>query len=168
MERKHLKKEIEKLLRDYVGIRLRENAFDPGQKQPTFLDDMVHYKLAFSVALLWLSDLDVQTALTRQKMLIIILFKTPFRNFVAYNRYTYPNQIEREAMILSSYAGILMNSIPIEEIFKIYSMRHSDHWIQPFKPSLHLFAMLTAPEAAEHAWKQVFRDAAVSRTPGMD
>ncbi|XP_009695068.1 PREDICTED: gamma-crystallin B-like, partial [Cariama cristata] len=29
-----------------------------------------------------------------------------------------------------------------------------DHWIQPFKPSLHLFAMLTAPEAAEHAWKQ--------------
>ena len=29
-----------------------------------------------------------------------------------------------------------------------------DHWIQPFKLSLHPFAMLTAPEAAEYAWKQ--------------
>ncbi|KAM9628830.1 uncharacterized protein C2orf80 homolog [Morphnus guianensis] len=191
---------------DYVGIRLRENEFDPrGQRQPTFLDDMVitrlhisvHYNLAFSVALLWLSDMDAQTALTREKMttfciyntrLIIFLFKTPYRNFAAHNRYMYPNRIEREAMILSSYAGILMNSIPIEEIFEIYSMRPSathwqssanvsdllvfqhhivsadiliyellsfqDHWIQPFKLSLHPFAMLTAPEAAEYAWKQ--------------
>ncbi|XP_069637721.1 uncharacterized protein C2orf80 homolog isoform X2 [Haliaeetus albicilla] len=153
MERKRLKKEIEKLLGDYVGIRLRENEFDPGgQRQPTFLDDMVHYNLAFSVALLWLSDMDAQTALTREKM-----------NFAAHNRYTYPNRIEREAMILSSYAGKLMNSIPIEEIFEVYSMRPSathwqssanDHWIQPFKLSLHPFAMLTAPKAAEYAWKQ--------------
>uniref|UniRef100_A0A8C0BLE7 Chromosome 2 open reading frame 80 n=1 Tax=Buteo japonicus TaxID=224669 RepID=A0A8C0BLE7_9AVES len=145
MERKRLKKEIEKLLGDYVGIRLRENEFDPrGQRQPTFLDDLVHYNLAFSVALLWLSDMDAQTALTREKM-----------NFAAHNRYTYPNRIEREAMILSSYAGILMNSIPIEEIFEVYSMRPSaDHWIQPFKLSLHPFAMLTAPKAAEYAWKQ--------------
>ncbi|XP_049655829.1 uncharacterized protein C2orf80 homolog isoform X2 [Accipiter gentilis] len=153
MERKRLKKEIEKLLGDYVGIRLRENQFDPrGQRQPTFLDDMVHYNLAFSVALLWLSDMDAQTALTREKM-----------NFAAYNQYMYPNRIEREAMILSSYAGILMNSIPIEEIFEVYSMRPSathwqssanDHCIQPFKLSLHPFAMLTAPEAAEYAWKQ--------------
>ncbi|XP_005443077.3 uncharacterized protein C2orf80 homolog isoform X1 [Falco cherrug] len=153
MERKHLKKEIRKLLGDYVGIRLRENEFDPrGQRQSTFLDDMVHYNLAFSVALLWLSDLDAQTTLTREK-----------RNFAARNRYMYPNRIEREAMILSSYAGILMNSIPIEEIFKIYSMRPSathwqssanEHWIQPFKISLHPFAMLTAPEAAEYTWKQ--------------
>ncbi|XP_075611902.1 uncharacterized protein C2orf80 homolog [Balearica regulorum gibbericeps] len=152
MERKHLKKEIEKLLGDYVGIRLRENEFDPrGQRQPTFLDDTVHYNLAFSVALLWLSDLGAQTTLTREKM-----------NFAARNRYTYPNRIGREAIMLSSYAGILMNSIPIEEIFEIYSMRPpathwqssaSDHWIQPFKLSLHPFAMLTAPEAAEYAWK---------------
>ncbi|XP_075286567.1 LOW QUALITY PROTEIN: uncharacterized protein C2orf80 homolog [Opisthocomus hoazin] len=85
------------------------------------------------------------------------------QNFAAHNRYPYPNRIEREAMILSSYAGILMNSIPIEEIFEIYSMRPSathwqssanDHWIQPFKLSLHPFAMLTAPEAADYAWKQ--------------
>ncbi|KAM6332807.1 uncharacterized protein C2orf80 homolog [Podargus strigoides] len=153
MERKHLKKEIEKLLGDYVGIRLRENEFDPrGQRQRTFLDDMVHYNLAFSVASLWLSDLGAQTALTKEKM-----------NSAAHNRYTYPNRIEREAMILSSYAGILMNSIPVEEIFEIYTMRPSathwqssanDHWIQPFKLSLHPFAMLTAPEAAEYAWKR--------------
>ncbi|XP_009460651.1 PREDICTED: uncharacterized protein C2orf80 homolog [Nipponia nippon] len=153
MERKCLKKQIEKLLGDYVGIGLQENEFDPrGQRQPTFLDDMVHYNLAFRVALLWLSGLDAQTALTREKM-----------NFAARNRYMYPNRIEREAMILSSYAGILMNSIPVEEIFEIYNMRPSathwqssanDHWIQPFKLSMHPFAMLTAPEAAEYAWKQ--------------
>ncbi|XP_047917556.2 uncharacterized protein C2orf80 homolog isoform X2 [Anser cygnoides] len=149
MERKRLKKEIEKLLGDYVGIRLQENGFDPsGQRQPTFLDDMVHYNLAFAVAMLWLCDLDAQTVLTREKM-----------NLAARSRYMYPNRIEREAMILSSYAGILMNSIPIEEIFEIYSMGPSatrwqssanDHWIQPFKLSLHPFAMLTAPKAAEY------------------
>ncbi|XP_062496708.1 uncharacterized protein C2orf80 homolog [Pezoporus occidentalis] len=151
MERKHLKKEVEKLLGDYVGIRLQENKFDPrGQRQPTFLDDMVHYNLALSIALLWLSDLGVQTALTREKT-----------NFAAHNRYAYPNRIEREAMILSSYAGILMNSIPVEEIFEIYrpSATHcqssaKNHWIQPFKLSLHPFAMLTAPEAAQYACKQ--------------
>ncbi|XP_032549700.1 uncharacterized protein C2orf80 homolog isoform X3 [Chiroxiphia lanceolata] len=142
------------LLGDYVGIRLREKEFDPrGQRPPTFLDDMVHYNLALSVALLWLSDLDAPIALTREKM-----------SFAARNKYTYPNRTEREAMILSSYAGILMNSIPVEEIFEIYSMRPSathwqrsanDHWIPPFRFSLHPFAMLTAPEAAEYAWKQM-------------
>ncbi|XP_014735810.1 PREDICTED: uncharacterized protein C2orf80 homolog isoform X2 [Sturnus vulgaris] len=100
MERKLLKKQIEKLLGDYVGIRLREKGFDPrGQRQSTFLDDMAHYNLALSVALMWLSDSDAQTTLTREKM-----------NFAAHNRYTYPNRIEREAMILSSCAGILMHS----------------------------------------------------------
>ncbi|XP_030343899.1 uncharacterized protein C2orf80 homolog isoform X2 [Strigops habroptila] len=162
MERKRLKKEVEKLLGDYVGIGLQENEFDPsGQRQPTFLDDMVHYDLAFSIALLWLRDLDVQTALTREKM-----------NFIAHNRYTYPNRTEREAMILSSYAGILMNSIPVEEIFEIYRPSETrrrrsakNRWIQPFKLSLHPFAMLTAPEAAQYAWKQSikFRTAAANR-----
>ncbi|XP_010016360.1 PREDICTED: uncharacterized protein C2orf80 homolog [Nestor notabilis] len=166
MERKRLKKEVEKLLGDYVGIRLQENEFDPrGQRQPTFLDDMVHYSLAFSIALLWLRDLNVQTALTREKI-------TPYRNFAAHNRYTYPNRIEREAMILSSYAGILMNSIPVEEIFEIYRPSETrcqrsakNHWIQPFKLSLHPFAMLTAPEAAQFTRKQSikFRTAAANQ-----
>uniref|UniRef100_A0A663DUS3 Uncharacterized protein n=1 Tax=Aquila chrysaetos chrysaetos TaxID=223781 RepID=A0A663DUS3_AQUCH len=116
MERKRLKKEIEKLL---------------GQRQPTSLDDMYCKAKA-------------------------LLFKSS-----THNRYTYPNRIEREAMILSSYAGILMNSIPIEEIFEIYSMRPSaTHWQSSANLSLHPFAMLTAPEAAEYAWKQ-----AVKSTP---
>ncbi|XP_067405914.1 uncharacterized protein C2orf80 homolog isoform X2 [Emydura macquarii macquarii] len=127
MERKRLKKEIEKLLGDYVGIRLRENEFDPkGRRQPTFLDDMAHYDLAINVALLWLNDSEVQSPLAKGK-----------RNLPLHSRYMYPNRTEREAMILSFYAGILMG-----------------YRIHPFNLSVHPFAMLTAPKAAEHAWKQ--------------
>ncbi|KAM9124015.1 uncharacterized protein C2orf80 homolog [Pangshura tecta] len=202
MERKRLKKEIEKLLGDYVGIRLRENEFDPkGRQQPTFLDDMAHYDLAINVALLWLNDSEAQSPLAGGK-----------RNLPLHSRYIYPNRTEREAMILSFYAGTLMNSIPIEDVFGIYSTgpsatrwyrsakrvhlgmelnwslhcaRHcayneiarkfqavigdsnvikphylegvavaKGHRIHPFNLSLHPFAMLTAPKAAEHAWKQ--------------
>ncbi|XP_067405912.1 uncharacterized protein C2orf80 homolog isoform X1 [Emydura macquarii macquarii] len=153
MERKRLKKEIEKLLGDYVGIRLRENEFDPkGRRQPTFLDDMAHYDLAINVALLWLNDSEVQSPLAKGK-----------RNLPLHSRYMYPNRTEREAMILSFYAGILMNSIPVEDIFGIYSTGpsaacwHSSaqgYRIHPFNLSVHPFAMLTAPKAAEHAWKQ--------------
>ncbi|KAJ6665343.1 hypothetical protein lerEdw1_004392, partial [Lerista edwardsae] len=153
MERKRLKKEIEKLLGDYVGIRLRENEFDPqGKRQTTLLDDLAHYDLAENVALPWLSDSKTQTSLEKEKM------KTPL-----HRRYMYPNRIEREAMILSSYAGMLMNSLPIEEVFGIYntgpSVTHCQssakgHWIHPCNLSLHPFAMLTAPQAAEHAWKR--------------
>ncbi|KAF6361138.1 gonad development associated 1 [Rhinolophus ferrumequinum] len=60
------------------------------------------------------------------------LLKRPFRA-----RPIYPNHREREAMILSSYAGILM--VP---------------QATPFHLSLHPFAMLTAPKAAEYARKQ--------------
>ncbi|XP_032134339.1 uncharacterized protein C2orf80 homolog isoform X3 [Sapajus apella] len=55
MERRLIKKEMKKLLGDYIGIRLRENEFDPkGRRQLTFLDDMAHYDLAINVALQWL------------------------------------------------------------------------------------------------------------------
>ncbi|XP_054113836.1 uncharacterized protein C2orf80 homolog isoform X11 [Callithrix jacchus] len=55
MERRLIKKEMKKLLGDYIGIRLRENEFDPkGRRQLTFLDDMAHYDLAIKVALQWL------------------------------------------------------------------------------------------------------------------
>ncbi|XP_053138774.1 uncharacterized protein C2orf80 homolog [Hemicordylus capensis] len=164
MERKRLKKEIEKLLGDYVGIRLRENEFDPqGKRQTTFLDDLAHYDLAINVALPWLSDSETQTPLKKEKV-----------KFPLHHRYIYPNRIEREAMILSSYAGMLMNSIPIEDVFGIYntgpSATHSQTsakgpWIHPCNLSLHPFAMLTAPQAAEHAWKQSakFHRTAVNR-----
>nr|XP_019582493.1 PREDICTED: uncharacterized protein C2orf80 homolog isoform X2 [Rhinolophus sinicus] len=151
MERRLLKKEMKKLLGDYIGIRLRENEFDPkGRRQLTFLDDMAHYDLAISVALQWLHHSEDLTWLEWEKV------KRPFRA-----RPIYPNHREREAMILSSYAGILMNSIPIEEVFKIYGADSSANscatkvpHATPFHLSLHPFAMLTAPKAAEYAHKQ--------------
>ncbi|XP_069591486.1 uncharacterized protein C2orf80 homolog [Ranitomeya imitator] len=73
--------------------------------------------------------------------------------------------MEREAMILSSFAGILMNNFPVEEVFKIYGNKHSTarlcnskgHLTQPFNLSLHPFAMLTAPQAAKHALQRCAR-----------
>uniref|UniRef100_A0A6I8S250 Beta/gamma crystallin 'Greek key' domain-containing protein n=1 Tax=Xenopus tropicalis TaxID=8364 RepID=A0A6I8S250_XENTR len=70
--------------------------------------------------------------------------------------------MEREAMILSSFAGVLMHSLPVEGVFELYGKKSSkgllqsttkNLWTQPFNLSLHPFAMLTAPKAAEHAWK---------------
>ncbi|XP_007501896.1 uncharacterized protein C2orf80 homolog isoform X1 [Monodelphis domestica] len=153
MERRLLKREIKKLLCDYVGIRLRENEFDPkGRRQLTFLDHMAHYDLAISVALQWLGYKEDQTHLDWDKV------KVPFSR-----RHVFPNRLEREAMILSFYAGILMNSLPVEEIFEIYSMYPSANHCPGAKKvpraqnihlSLHPFAMLTASKAAEHAQKQ--------------
>ncbi|XP_066201663.1 uncharacterized protein C2orf80 homolog [Saccopteryx leptura] len=157
MERRLLKKEMKKLLGDYIGIRLRENEFDPkGRRQLTFLDEMVkqgmraHYDLAINVALQWLDHSEDLTWLEWEKV------KKPF-----HDRPIYPNHREREAMILSSYAGILMNSLPVEEVFKIYGVDSSASSsaikvprAPPFRRSLHPFAMLTAPKAAEYARKQ--------------
>ncbi|KAJ7345338.1 hypothetical protein JRQ81_001288 [Phrynocephalus forsythii] len=164
MERNRLKKEIKKLLGDYVGIKLRENEFDPqGKRQATFLDELAHYDLAINIALPWLSNSEAQMPWEKEKV------KLPF-----YHQHTYPNRIEREAMILSSYAGMLMNSIPVEDVIRIYSTGPSathwhnsakGHWIHPCNLSLHPFAMLTAPQAAEHARKQSvkFHRAAANR-----
>ncbi|XP_070437922.1 uncharacterized protein C2orf80 homolog isoform X2 [Equus przewalskii] len=151
MERRLLKKEMKKLLGDYVGIRLRENEFDPkGRRQPTLLDDMAHYDLAVSATLQWLDHSEDLTWLEREEV------KMPFRG-----RPIYTNRREREAMILSSYAGLLMNRIPIEEVFTIYRAGSSANsgatkgpGAPPVPRSLHPFAMLTAPQAAEHARKQ--------------
>nr|XP_003220055.1 PREDICTED: uncharacterized protein C2orf80 homolog isoform X1 [Anolis carolinensis]XP_008107407.1 PREDICTED: uncharacterized protein C2orf80 homolog isoform X1 [Anolis carolinensis]XP_008107408.1 PREDICTED: uncharacterized protein C2orf80 homolog isoform X1 [Anolis carolinensis]XP_016848641.1 PREDICTED: uncharacterized protein C2orf80 homolog isoform X1 [Anolis carolinensis]XP_016848642.1 PREDICTED: uncharacterized protein C2orf80 homolog isoform X1 [Anolis carolinensis] len=164
MERKHLKKEIEKLLGDYIGTRLRENEFDPqGKQQTTFLDDLAHYDLAVNVALPWLNDAEATKSQGKEKMKVQL-----------HGRYIYPNRIKREAMILSSYAGMLMNSIPVEDVIAIYNTGPSvTHWqnsakghqIHPCNLSLHPFAMLTAPQAAEHARKQCvkFRKAAANQ-----
>ncbi|KAB0388493.1 hypothetical protein E2I00_012710 [Balaenoptera physalus] len=116
---------------------------------------MAHYDLAINVALQWLDHSEDLTWLE----------KMPFRG-----RPIYPNHREREAMILSSYAGILMNSIPIEEVFKIYGADSSTNSgatkvprAPPFHLSLHPFAMLTAPKAAEYARKQNMTTTCVSR-----
>uniref|UniRef100_A0A8C0VVX2 Gonad development associated 1 n=1 Tax=Castor canadensis TaxID=51338 RepID=A0A8C0VVX2_CASCN len=109
-----------------------------------------HYDLAISIALQWLDHSEDLNWLEREEV------KMPF-----HGRPIYPNRREREAMILSSYAGLLMNSVPIEEVFKIYgadSSANSGTTKVPrnplFRCSLHPFAMLTAPKAAEYARKQ--------------
>ncbi|XP_033620474.1 uncharacterized protein C2orf80 homolog isoform X2 [Fukomys damarensis] len=113
--------------RDYIGIRLRENEFDPkGRRRLTFLDDMAHYDLAISVALRWLDGSEDLAWLEWEDL------KLPL-----HSRPIYPNYREREAMILSSYAGILM--IPRAPLMRL---------------SMHPLAMLTAPKAAEYARKQ--------------
>ncbi|XP_075385178.1 uncharacterized protein C2orf80 homolog [Tenrec ecaudatus] len=151
MERRLLKKEMKKILGDYIGIRLRENEFDPrGRRHLTLLDELAHYDLAINVALRWLDRSEDSTWLEWEEV------KMPFLG-----RPAYPNRREREAMILSSYAGLLMNSIPIEEVFKVYGAAASARSgtskaprAPPLRLSLHPCAMLTAPKAAEYARKQ--------------
>ncbi|XP_028621598.1 uncharacterized protein C2orf80 homolog isoform X2 [Grammomys surdaster] len=146
MERRLVKQEVERLLGEYIGIRLRENEFDPkGRGQLTFLDDMAHYDLAIRVASQWLDSSENSAWLQWDKV------RAPL-----HVRPVYPNRKEREAMILSSYAGVLMNSIPIEEVLRIYgadssASPDSTKVSQALLPrrSLHPFAMLTAPRAAE-------------------
>ncbi|XP_069839594.1 uncharacterized protein C2orf80 homolog isoform X2 [Dendropsophus ebraccatus] len=106
-----------------------------------------HYDLAIGVALQWLSSFKGNESLKRETLKL------------ALNHHKYPNRMEREAMILSSFAGMLMNNFPVEEVFKIYGNKPSTtlqnsaegHLTQPFNLSLHPFAMLTAPQAAKHA-----------------
>ncbi|XP_075807527.1 uncharacterized protein C2orf80 homolog isoform X1 [Microtus pennsylvanicus] len=146
MEKSRVKREVKRLLGEYIGIRLRENEFDPkGRGQLTFLDEMAHYDLAVSVACQWVDPSEDLTWLQWEKV------KAPL-----HGRPLYPNRKEREAVILSSYAGVLMNSIPIEEVLKIYGVYSSTEpdstKVSPAllpRRSLHPFAMLTAPNAAE-------------------
>uniref|UniRef100_UPI00398E5C27 uncharacterized protein C2orf80 isoform X3 n=1 Tax=Pristiophorus japonicus TaxID=55135 RepID=UPI00398E5C27 len=152
VEKRHIKKEIEKLLRNYVGTRLRENSFDPkGKTESTYLNDLAHYDLAIHAALLWLNEDEDQEVLENVKVVIS-----------SHAGSKYPNKMEREAMILSSFAGILMNSIPLEDILELYRYKPSvtqfyktiKGHVQLSSLSLHPFAMLTAAYAAEHARKQ--------------
>ncbi|XP_052605654.1 uncharacterized protein C2orf80 homolog isoform X3 [Peromyscus californicus insignis] len=146
MEKRLVKQEVKRLLGEYIGIRLRENEFDPkGRGHLTFLDEMAHYDLAISVACQWLDPSEDLTWLQWEKV------KMPL-----HGRPLYPNRKEREAVILSSYAGVLMNSIPVEEVLRIYgalssASPDSTKVSQALLPrrSLHPFAMLTAPNAAE-------------------
>ncbi|XP_060684124.1 uncharacterized protein C2orf80-like [Hemiscyllium ocellatum] len=107
MEKRRIKKEIEKLLKHYIGTRLRENSFDPKGKvesvESTYFNDLAHYDLAINVALLWLNEEEDQKVLENEKLVI-----SPRA------RSNYPNEMEREAMILSSFAGILMASHLLE------------------------------------------------------
>ncbi|XP_044160417.1 uncharacterized protein C2orf80 homolog [Bufo gargarizans] len=155
MERKLLRREIEKLLGDYVSTTLREKEFDPkGRRESSSLDDLAHYDLAIGVALNWLSSSKGNESLKKERLKLTL------------NQHKYPNRMEREAMILSSFAGMLMNSFPVEEVFEIYGNKPSTRlqnsakvnvWLKPFNISLHPFAMLTAPQAAKHALQHCAR-----------
>uniref|UniRef100_F7AUI5 Chromosome 12 C2orf80 homolog n=1 Tax=Macaca mulatta TaxID=9544 RepID=F7AUI5_MACMU len=125
---------------DYIGIRLRENEFDPkGRRQLTSLDDMAHYDLAISVALQWLHPSEDLTWLEWEEL---------FRHAGA-------------ILALCCNKRKAMNSIPIEEVFRIYGADSSASsgtikvpQVSCLRLSLHPFAMLTAPKAAEYARKQ--------------
>ncbi|KAJ0005418.1 hypothetical protein NQD34_015312, partial [Periophthalmus magnuspinnatus] len=103
---------------DYIGQRIREKSFDPkGKGTCTMLDDLAHYDLAISVALWWLN-------------------REEGRYVEAAARAQYPNHLEREAMILSSFAGMIVAAI-----------------VYPFTLSYHPFAMLSSYKAVHHSKK---------------
>ncbi|XP_026127928.1 uncharacterized protein C2orf80-like [Carassius auratus] len=153
MEVKRVKRDVKTLLDEYIGQRLRETGFDPkGKSSSTMLDDLAHYDLAISVALWWLNKDNGKNA--------------------AENDYTgigslkhisqYPNHLEREAMILSSFAGMLLNSLPIEDILSLYNCKPVSSYphnntkgniVHPFSLSYHPFAMLSSFKAVDHSRK---------------
>ncbi|XP_040913423.1 uncharacterized protein C2orf80-like isoform X2 [Toxotes jaculatrix] len=99
MGARQLKRDVEALIGDYIGQRLRENSFDPkGKGASTVLDDLAHYDLAISVALWWLDKEEGRDVLDSD-----IIGST-----CSLGSAQYPNRLEREAMILSSFAGIIM------------------------------------------------------------
>ncbi|KAF3843556.1 hypothetical protein F7725_002405 [Dissostichus mawsoni] len=74
----------------------------------------------------------------------------------------YPNRLEREAMILSSFAGIIMNHLPVEEILALYRCKPAASFpnqhskgtlVYPFTLSYHPLAMLGSYKAVYHSKK---------------
>ncbi|KAK7913747.1 hypothetical protein WMY93_013958 [Mugilogobius chulae] len=140
MGARRLKRDLEALLGDYIGQRIREKSFDPkGKGTSTMLDDLAHYDLAISVALWWLNKEEGRGATTSPQ---------------------YPNHLEREAMILSSFAGMIMNKLPVEEILALYKCKPAATYsndnskaaiVYPFTLSYHPLAMLSSYKAVHHS-----------------
>ncbi|KAJ8012592.1 hypothetical protein DPEC_G00044470 [Dallia pectoralis] len=152
METRRLRRDIRGLLGDYIGLKLRENGFDPQGKEPTtMLDDLAHYDLAISVALWWLEQEEGCNLMDTD----IIGDGNPGR------KARYPSHLEREAMILSSFAGMILNSLPVEDILALYSTKPSTAYSQhsksaivhPFSLSYHPFAMLSSFKVVDHSRK---------------
>ncbi|XP_008326211.1 uncharacterized protein C2orf80 isoform X2 [Cynoglossus semilaevis] len=150
MGSKKLKRDVEALIGDYIGQKLRENAFDPkGKGTSTVLDDLAHYDLAISVALWWLDREEGRHVLDNHIV--------PSRSLGGSR---YPDRLEREAMILSAFAGIIMDSLPVEEILTLYQCKPAASFpnyqtkasiVYPFTLSYHPFAMLGSYKAVEHS-----------------
>ncbi|XP_014020775.1 uncharacterized protein C2orf80 [Salmo salar] len=153
METMRLRRDMKALLGDYIGQKLRENGFDPkGKGSTTMLDDLAHYDLAISVALWWLEKGEGHDVIDRD----VVGVGSP-----GYNG-QYPNLLEREAMILSSFAGMILNSLPVEDILALYSTKPSAAYlhqhskstiVHPFTLSYHPFAMLSSFKAVDHSRK---------------
>ncbi|XP_075966689.1 uncharacterized protein C2orf80 [Anarhichas minor] len=153
MEARQLKRDVEALIGDYIGQKLREKSFDPkGKGTSTMLDDLAHYDLAISVALCWLDKDEGRDVLDGD-----IIGATSSSGGARY-----PNRLEREAMILSSFAGIIMSSLPVEEILALYRCRPAASYpnqqskgtiVYPFTLSYHPFAMLGSYKAVYHSKK---------------
>ncbi|XP_029981548.1 uncharacterized protein C2orf80-like [Sphaeramia orbicularis] len=153
MGARQLKRDVEALIGDYIGQRIREKSFDPkGKGTSTMLDDLAHYDLAINVALWWLNKEEGRYVLDRD---IIGTMRSP-------GSAQYPNRLEREAMILSSFAGIIMNSLPVEEILALYKCKPATSYpnhqskgaiVYPFTLSYHPFAMLASYKAVHHSKK---------------
>ncbi|XP_034741806.1 uncharacterized protein C2orf80-like isoform X1 [Etheostoma cragini] len=152
MEARQLKKEVEALIGDYIGQKLRETSFDPkGKGTSSTLDELAHYDLAISVALWWLDKEEGRDMLDGD------IFGATSSSGSA----QYPNRLERKAMILSSFAGIIMNSLPVEEILALYRCKPAASYpnqkgpiVYPFTLSYHPFAMLGSYKAVYHSKKQ--------------
>ncbi|KAM9802656.1 uncharacterized protein C2orf80-like isoform X1 [Syngnathus typhle] len=154
MESKQLKRNVEFLLGEYVGQKIRENSFDPrGKGAFTVLDDLAHYDLAISVDVWWLQEDPGPKA--QDKDLIR-------RRRIPGNYQIYGNRLAREAMILSSFAGIIMSSLPVEEILALYrcnpvasypDTRSKASIVCPFTLSYHPLAMLSSYKAVQHCRK---------------
>uniref|UniRef100_UPI0037E983F9 uncharacterized protein C2orf80 n=1 Tax=Semicossyphus pulcher TaxID=241346 RepID=UPI0037E983F9 len=153
MEARQLKRDVEALIGDYIGQKLREKTFDPkGKGTSTMLDDLAHYDLAISVALWWLDKEEGRDVLDRD-----IIGASSGSGGAQY-----PNRLEREAMILSSFAGIIMHSLPVEEILALYRCKPAASFpnqhakgaiVYPFTLSYHPFAMLGSYKAVHHSKK---------------
>uniref|UniRef100_A0A4W6F309 Uncharacterized protein n=1 Tax=Lates calcarifer TaxID=8187 RepID=A0A4W6F309_LATCA len=95
MGARQLKRDVEALIGDYIGQKLRENSFDPKGKGTSTM--LVILNLSCSKFSLSHSGTTCSLGCAQ-----------------------YPNRLEREAMILSSFAGIIMSSLPVEEILALY------------------------------------------------
>ncbi|KAM4730636.1 uncharacterized protein C2orf80, partial [Anableps anableps] len=152
MEAKQLKRDVEVLIGNYIGQKIKEKSFDPtGRGSTTMLDDLAHYDLAIGVALWWLNR-DGRDVLDTDIIGASCSLGSP----------QYLNRLEREAMILSSFAGIIMSSLPVEEILALYRCKpaasYASHQskgsiVCPFTLSYHPFAMLRSYKAVQHSKK---------------
>ncbi|KAG8000967.1 protein C2orf80-like protein, partial [Nibea albiflora] len=106
MEARQLKRNVEALIGDYIGQKLREKSFDPKGRGTSILDDLV--KMLETADHLQ----KIQRMSKNTPQIIVAARRSSWHCGATSSSGTaqYPNRLEREAMILSSFAGIIMVS----------------------------------------------------------